>query len=59
MNWFHAFTLVFVALKIAKLVNWSWWLVFAPSIVSVGFALTLLACVGAVAIIAAKKGLND
>lgn len=30
---FHLFTVLFVGLKLAEIINWSWWLVLAPSYV--------------------------
>lgn len=30
MNFCEGITLVFVVLKLLGLINWSWWLVFAP-----------------------------
>jgi hypothetical protein len=35
-------TIIFVIAKILGYVNWSWWLVFLPTILVVGFALILL-----------------
>lgn len=32
---FHLVTLAFVCLKLAHFIDWSWWLVFLPSIVGV------------------------
>lgn len=29
---FHLFTLLFVGLKLMHIIDWSWWLVFLPSI---------------------------
>lgn len=39
MIW-HLFTLLFVGLKLTHVIDWSWWLVFLPSITA--FALFLL-----------------
>jgi len=36
-------TVIFVIAKLAKVINWSWWLVFAPVIVSTAIGLTILA----------------
>lgn len=38
---FHIFTLLFVILKVAHVVDWSWWIVFLPSILITLFALLL------------------
>jgi len=58
MNWFHVFTLVFVIIKVGGVITWSWWLVFAPSIVSLGITFALLffmAVVGAVAVVKEER----
>lgn len=34
MNYLHLLTLVFVLAKAFDKIDWSWWLVFAPSIAS-------------------------
>ena len=33
--------IIFIVLKLLKLINWSWWLVFIPTFISIG--ITLLA----------------
>lgn len=35
----HLFTLLFVALKLTNVINWSWWLVLLPSYGALLFAL--------------------
>lgn len=42
MNWFHLITVIFIIAKIVGYTNWSWWLVFLPSIVSVAVGLAIL-----------------
>ena len=44
MNWLHLFTVILLVAKIMKAIDISWWLVFAPSILSIG--LTLVAMIG-------------
>ena len=39
---FHLFTLLFVGLKLAAIINWSWWLVLLPSILVVGIPLAIM-----------------
>lgn len=42
-GWFvSALTLIFVVAKLLGIVNWSWWLVFLPLIVSFGFWVLIL-----------------
>lgn len=37
--------LVFIVLKLCKVIEWSWWMVFMPSIVTAGlYALVLVLC---------------
>lgn len=33
----HLLTLLFIGLKLTNFIDWSWWLVLAPSIISVAF----------------------
>jgi hypothetical protein len=35
MNFWHLLTLIFVVAKLMEVINWSWWLVFAPSIIPI------------------------
>ena len=39
---YHVFSLVFVIAKLFNLIDWSWWLVFSPSIVGVVLAAVVL-----------------
>jgi len=39
MNWFHLLTIIFVVARLANVINWSWWLVLLPSLVSVSLTL--------------------
>jgi len=42
-GWFvSALTLIFVVAKLLGLINWSWWLVFSPIIISFGFWVLVL-----------------
>lgn len=46
MGFIGALTVLFVALKLLAVIDWSWWLVLAPALVSMlllGGAVTLLA----------------
>lgn len=35
-------TIIFVLAKLAGIIGWSWWLVFAPTLISVAFGLLIL-----------------
>jgi hypothetical protein len=37
MNPLHFLSLLFVALKLCEVIDWSWWAVFAPSLAVLGF----------------------
>ena len=42
-GWFASvLTLIFVVAKLLGIVNWSWWLVFSPMIISFGFWVLIL-----------------
>lgn len=43
MGFINALTLVFVAAKLFGAIDWSWWLVFSPTLIHVGIALALFA----------------
>lgn len=42
MNILHVLTLIFVFAKLFEVINWSWWLVLAPSIVSFALAMIVI-----------------
>lgn len=44
---FHLFTILFVGLKLAHVIDWSWWLVFLPSILRVGIGVLIMCAVAA------------
>lgn len=46
-------TLIFVVAKLLGVIDWSWWLVFAPTLIGVGIGLTILLGCLMVVIIAA------
>lgn len=49
----HILTIIFVIAKILGYINWSWWLVFLPSLISLGLGLVIwLICMIAIIIIA-------
>jgi Transmembrane Fragile-X-F protein len=45
-------TVLFIGLKLAHVINWSWWWVFAPIWIPLGIALTIAALIFLCAIIA-------
>ena len=47
-------TIIFVIAKLFGVINWSWWLVFLPSIISVGISILIIIFVIILAIIAAS-----
>lgn len=53
MNYFHLLTMVFVLAKLFDRFPYSWWVVLAPSLVSFGIGLAILAFVLVVAILKA------
>ena len=46
-----ALTILFIALKLCHVINWSWWWVLSPIWISVLFALAILLIVGIVYLI--------
>ena len=48
---FHLFTLLFVALKLTGVINWSWWLVLLPTYGIVAFALFVFLFAATIAVI--------
>lgn len=42
MNIFAALTVLFVGLKLTHYIDWSWWLVWSPLLVSIGFSFLLI-----------------
>ena len=48
----HILTIIFVIAKIVGYINWSWWLVLLPSIISIGLSALVSIIVLVVALIA-------
>ena len=42
MKYLNALTVLFIVLKLAEVIAWSWWIVFLPSIIWVAPAIILL-----------------
>jgi hypothetical protein len=53
--WLHLLTIIFVCAKILTLIDWSWWLVFLPSIIAVVIATLMLFGVVGLALMIDKK----
>ena len=46
----HILTIIFVIAKIVGYINWSWWLVLLPSLISIGLGIAIW-LIGLIAII--------
>ena len=49
-------TIIFVIAKLFGVINWSWWLVFAPVLISLGIFILILGVLGIFALIDYKNG---
>ena len=49
----HILTIIFVIAKIVGYINWSWWLVLLPLIISIGLSLLIWLFIVVIMIIAA------
>ena len=38
----NALTVAFVILKLCKVIDWSWWVVFAPTLISIGAGIIVI-----------------
>jgi hypothetical protein len=43
LNFFNLLTLIFVAAKLFNVIDWDWWLVLLPTIVTVGLFTAVVA----------------
>lgn len=55
LNYVHILTLIFVVAKLFDKIDWSWWLVLAPSIAYIGFGLVIVISTLVAVVIAAIK----
>ena len=46
VGWYGVTQIVFIILKLAGLVSWSWWAVFSPTLLSVGLIVLVLVIIG-------------
>ena len=42
IGFFGLLQIVFIALKVAKVIDWSWWLVFIPAWIDIGIFLVIV-----------------
>ena len=49
-------TIIFVIAKLFGVINWSWWLVFTPVLISLGIFILILGVLGIFALIDYKNG---
>ena len=55
-----ALTILFITLKLCGVIDWSWWLVLLPTIITTGFSLATVAVVGIIfGGVAAKEKIED
>ena len=55
VSFLHVLTFIFIILKVAGVVSWSWWVVLLPSLINFGLILGLMLGVGAVALVMFSK----
>ena len=42
LSFLEALQLVFIILKLCKVINWSWWYVLSPTLIGIGLFLIIL-----------------
>lgn len=42
INFLNVLTIVFIVLKLCKVISWSWWLVLLPTIISCGVTVLII-----------------
>ena len=47
--------IVFITLKLCKVISWSWWLVMLPSLIGAGMIILILIIVGLALVIKKRK----
>ena len=55
VSFLHVLTFIFIILKVAGVVSWSWWVVLLPSLIYFGLILGVMLFVGAVALVMFSK----
>lgn len=54
IGFFGLLQVVFIALKVAKVIDWSWWLVFLPTWIELGLCLIVIIVALVIAVMAKK-----
>lgn len=54
VGFFGLLQVVFIALKVAKVIDWSWWLVFLPIWIELGLCLIVIIVALVIAVMAKK-----
>ena len=55
VGFFGLLQVVFIALKVAKVIDWSWWLIFLPTWINIGIIIIVIFIIVVAAIINARK----
>lgn len=55
IGFFGLLQVVFIALKVAKVIDWSWWLVFLPTWIDLGLFLIVIIIVIIIAITSNRR----
>lgn len=58
LNYLHILTLIFITLKLIHILDWSWWLILAPSLVAIVIPLVVITAVFITASSKVKRGLR-
>ena len=58
VSFLHVLTFIFIILKVAGVVSWSWWIVLLPSLFYFSAMLGMMLVVGAVALVMFYKNKN-
>ena len=55
IGFFGLLQVVFIALKVAKVIDWSWWLVFIPAWIDIGIFLIIVIIAIIITVITSKR----
>lgn len=55
IGFFGLLQVVFIALKVAKVIDWSWWLVLIPTWIDIGIFLVIVIIAIIIAVITSKR----
>ena len=59
VSFLHVLTFIFIILKVAGVVTWSWWTVLLPTLIYFGLILGMILGVGAVALVMFSKNKDN